>query len=485
VDCVIYARVSTKEQQEEGYSVPAQLKAIRKFCLDEGLTPQAQFIEAESAGKAGRTEFGRMLAYLKAHPEVRIVVAHKLDRLYRNYRDQIALEEELEVRVRYVVGDFPATPQGELVRDVQLGVAKYYLGNLREEVIKGMDEKVAQGGWPHRAPIGYLNERSSRSVVVDPVNAPLVVHAFERYSTGLVSLRDLADELHSLGLSFRGGGKLYPSVLHRMLTNPFYCGRIRYRGELYQGRHEALISEELFAEVQARFEPNRNGNKERRHVFTLRDFMYCADCGCKITAEKQRGHIYYRCTHGKGRDKCGQRTYTREELLMEQVEMVLSSIEIGPDIIEALVEGARILDAQEAEGRDTEREVLKGQMQALQRKAGKLIDAFLEGTVPADAYKPKADGLSSEIAALEQRLGVLADGARDTTKQVERLAKLASGARVTFTGAPVATRREVLATVVSNIAVQDGRIVDYQLKEPFDMLQMDASGTMNGEWWAR
>src|SRR5665811_2524354 len=117
--------------RDRGYSVPARLKAIREFCRKEGLEPAAEFTEAESAGKAGRRGFGEMLRFLEDHPEVRLVVAHKLDRLYRNFGDQVRLEEELGVRARYVLGDVPASPQGELLRDVQLSVAKYYLGNLR------------------------------------------------------------------------------------------------------------------------------------------------------------------------------------------------------------------------------------------------------------------------------------------------------------------------------------------------------------------
>ncbi len=129
-ECVIYARVSTKEQQAEGYSIPAQLKAIREFCAREKLSPVAEFVEAESAGKAGRTQFGSMLSYLASHPEVAVVVAHKLDRLYRNFRDQITLDD-LGVRARCVVGDTPETPQGELMRDVNLSFSKFYLENLR------------------------------------------------------------------------------------------------------------------------------------------------------------------------------------------------------------------------------------------------------------------------------------------------------------------------------------------------------------------
>ena len=163
------------------------------------------------------------------------MVAHKLDRLYRNFSDQIALEEKLGVRARYVVGDVPDTPQGEFMRDVQLSVAKYYLGNLSEEVKKGMDEKVAQGGWPHRAPIGYLNDKNTRSIVLDPFKAPLVAWAFERYDTGAVCLADLCAELAGRGLVTKSGKRLQASSLQQMLTNPFYCGRIRHNGEMFPG----------------------------------------------------------------------------------------------------------------------------------------------------------------------------------------------------------------------------------------------------------
>ena len=291
-----------------------------------------------------------MLEFFREHPEVRLVVAHKLDRLYRNFTDQVRLEEELGVRARYVLGDMPDSPQGQLLRDVQLSVAKFYLGNLQEEVKKGLAEKASQGGWTCHAPLGYLNDKETRTIYPDPLRAPLVRHAFERYATGIVSLSDLANELEAMGLSqVRSGRKVYASSLHWLLRNPAYCGIVRYKENLYQGKHEPLISVELFEKVQKVFEPNRNGNKEQTHLFALRDFLYCAECGCKITAEKQKGYVYYRCTHGKGRELCTDRAYTREEKLLEQVERILATIEIGPDILEALVEESRQLD--EAGGR--------------------------------------------------------------------------------------------------------------------------------------
>ena len=269
--CVIYARVSTKEQQDEGYSIPAQLKAIRAFCAEQGFTPLAEFIEAESAGRQGRTKFGQMVAFLASNTTCKTVVAHKLDRLYRNFSDQVALDEELGVRARYVVGDVPNTPQGELSRDVQLSVAKYYLGNLRDEVKKGMEEKVAQGGWPHLAPTGYRNDKETRTIVVLPQVAPLVRFAFERYSTGEVSLLTLSNELYGRGFRSRGGNKMSASALHVLLKNPIYCGVVRYKGVEYPGAHEPIISRELFDAVAGVFEPNRNSSKTAKHTFALRE----------------------------------------------------------------------------------------------------------------------------------------------------------------------------------------------------------------------
>jgi site-specific DNA recombinase len=481
--CVIYARVSTKEQQTEGYSIPAQLKAIRAFCELQGLSPVEEFIEAESAGKAGRKRFSEMVAYLSVNRHVKVVVAHKLDRLYRNFRDQITLED-LGVRARYVVGDIPDTPQGELLRDVNLSVAKFYLGNLREEVRKGMDEKVAQGGWPHMAPTGYLNDRKTRMLVVDPVAAPLVRFAFERYSSGAVSLSMLSDELFAKGFRSRSGKRMAVGALHTLLKNPTYYGVIRYKGALFAGNHEPIITRELFDAVAGVFEPNRNSSKTAKHTFALRDYLVCSECGCKITAENQKGHVYYRCTHGKGRQVCSQRKYTREEVLMQQVEEILSSIEVTPDIVDMLVRDAAALDAQEQTDGSSEVRRLSHAITELDGKASKLLDGYLEGVVPAEAYRSKSDQIASERRAFEQRLSELGSGVRSTTAQVEALANVAAGARLRFAEADTLGKRKVLKTVLLNASVEGGDIVSYQLKRPFEYLRRDPSGAFYHPWWA-
>lgn len=482
--CVIYARVSTKEQQEEGYSIPAQLKAIRAFCEHEGLTPAAEFVEAESAGRSGRTQFGRMLDYLRADPACRVVVAHKLDRLYRNFADQVALEEDLGATARYVLGDVPASPQGELMRDVQLSVAKYYLGNLREEVRKGMREKVAQGGWPHKAPIGYANDRLARTVLPDPVTAPLVAWAFERYASGVVSVPQLSAELASRGLVAKSGSKLATSTVHRMLTNPFYCGRIRYKGELFAGRHEALIPAALFESVQGRLLGNRQGTKATKHTYALRGALRCAECGCLITAGTHKGHVYYRCTHGKGKGSCSQRGYVREELLAGQVEELLSRIEIGPEVLEALVTDCERLLAEKREELAAGAKAVRADVASLKAKEKRLLDAYLEGQVEQSLYREHAEELSGQRRALERMLSDAETQGLSSIEQVRALAEHASSARVMFQAVADEDKREVVQSVLCNLEVSEGRIASYQWEDPFGLLEMEPSGAFRNEWWA-
>ena len=479
--CVIYARVSTKEQQDEGYSIPAQLKAMRVFCAEQGFASVAEFVEAESAGRAGRKQFEAMLRFLMDHPETRTVVAHKLDRLYRNFADQLALEEGLGARARYVVGDMPDTPQGELLRDVQLSVAKYYLGNLSEEVRKGMAEKVAQGGWPHRAPVGYLNDRETRTIVPDPVRSPLIAWAFERYASGFVSLEQLAAELHERGLRLTTGKKLGIASLHVILSNPIYAGRIREKGVIHPGAHTPLVTPALFESVQDTLAGKRNGTKSAR-VFALRGVMYCAECGCLITAGLQKGHVYYRCTHGRG--MCGNRSYTREEVLSAQIEELIASITLSPEEADALIADARLLEERSAGSAGARAAHLEREIAAIKARDARLLDGYLDGTVPAESYRQKADALAEVRRGLELQLSELAEGGGFASSLVEDRVRLAQSAQLAYANGDAPTRRAVVSQLLWNLTLKDGRIASYQYKRPFAVLQKDPSGAFLSSWWA-
>src|SRR5229473_3153633 len=98
---VVYARVSSKDQEREGFSIPAQLKLLRTYALEHRLTIARKFVDVETAKQAGRGGFGEMLAFLKANPSCRTILVEKTDRLYRNFKDYVTVED-LNVAIHFV-----------------------------------------------------------------------------------------------------------------------------------------------------------------------------------------------------------------------------------------------------------------------------------------------------------------------------------------------------------------------------------------------
>lgn len=98
---VLYARVSSKDQEREGFSIPAQVKLLRQYAREHGLTIAQEFVDVETAKQTGRTGFGEMLAFLRADPSCRTILVEKTDRLYRNIRDWVTLDD-LEIAVHFV-----------------------------------------------------------------------------------------------------------------------------------------------------------------------------------------------------------------------------------------------------------------------------------------------------------------------------------------------------------------------------------------------
>jgi site-specific DNA recombinase len=90
---VVYARVSSKEQEKEGFSIPAQLKLLKEYAAAQGFVVAQEYVDVETAKQTGRVAFGEMVTYLKTHPTVRVMLVEKTDRLYRNLKDWVTIDE--------------------------------------------------------------------------------------------------------------------------------------------------------------------------------------------------------------------------------------------------------------------------------------------------------------------------------------------------------------------------------------------------------
>ncbi len=474
----IYARVSTLEQEREGYSIPAQLKAIRRFAFERGITIEKEFVEAESAYKSGRPEFERLLTYSNKKG-IDCIIAHKVDRVARNL-DDLATLDRLGLELLFVEQKFDDSPTGKFSLGITALMAKLYSDNLSQEVTKGMTEKVRQGGFPSRAPLGYVNNTGARTVDIDPERAPLIKQAFELYGEGSWTLKTLCKELYLRGLKTKAGNRVNPSALNNILRHHAYYGYIKSMGECIKGNHAPIISKALFDRVQELLDGAAH-TKKRRHFFALRGFLVCGECGCKITAERQKGHTYYRCT--KARGNCSQK-YVREEVLFDQVEEILAQFELEQELMELILEACQVLRENDEQQLIRINAELNKEHQSLTKKIDKLVDTFLEAKIPEDIYSKKLDKLQANRQEIEIKLDGLENKAKDDFERIEELLRIARTARTLFVEGNPEQKRQVLNIVASNLILKDRCIVGYQLREPFEYFDIDPSEDKNEVTWA-
>jgi DNA invertase Pin-like site-specific DNA recombinase len=189
MECIILCRVSSREQEIDGYSLPAQEKFLKEYTEREGLSVKKVFSISESAsGKKQRQLFNEMIAYVKKN-SIKIIVCEKVDRFTRNFKDMVAidawLEEDAERQIRFVKNSLilhkNSRSQEKLNWGMQVLISKNYIDNLSEEVKKGQKEKIEQGWLSSRPPVGYVTtgEKGHKTHIIDPKKAPLVKEILE------------------------------------------------------------------------------------------------------------------------------------------------------------------------------------------------------------------------------------------------------------------------------------------------------------------
>ena len=298
--CVLYLRVSTREQAEkgegtEGLSIPAQREACTRHVRDAGWMLSDEYVDrGESARSADRPALKDMLARIAGDRDIDAVVVHKIDRLARNMEDHVAIRALLRrrgVALVSVTENVEETASGRLVEGIHALMAEFYSANLASEIKKGLDQKAKLGGFPHGAPLGYLNVREViggrpvARIVPDPERAPLVPLAFEHYVTGEWTLQRLATELAHRGLTNRGQRSKAPAPitwqgLAKILANPVYIGIVEWNGVQYPGTHEPLVTPEVFRHVRELIGArSARGTRERKHPHHLKGLLHCGVCG--------------------------------------------------------------------------------------------------------------------------------------------------------------------------------------------------------------
>jgi len=245
-----------------------------------------------------------MLGLLRKDPKCRVLLVEKTDRLYRNIKDWLTVDE-LDIEIHLVKENVVLTKDSrsseKFMHGIKVLMAKNYIDNLSEEVRKGLRTKAAQGLYPSFAPPGYRNTvrpDGKRVIVPDPVLGPIVTNLFGWFATGEYSLKALARKAWEEGFRFRkSAGKVPVTTLHKILRKRIYTGEFEYGGVTYQGSHEPLVSREVWERVQEILD-GRHEKKHRKmhHSFPFSGLVSCGHCGCSLVGErKKQRYVYYNC----------------------------------------------------------------------------------------------------------------------------------------------------------------------------------------------
>jgi len=475
-ECVLYARVSSKDQEREGYSIPAQLKLLREYVARNKFHIAQEFVDVETAKITGRKQFGEMLRFLEKNSQCRAVIVEKTDRLYRNFRDYVTLEGlnvEIHLPKENQIISRDSKSQAKLLHGMQLVMAQNYIDNLREEVKKGMREKAEQGIYPSRPPLGYRNNKLQHTIEEDPDKAPIARRMFELYATGQYSLSGLR-----IALKREFGVVLAKGYLERLLKNPFYVGRFYWEKRLYDGTHAPLVSHDLFHRVLDVFR-GRNKPRYQTREFAFRGLLTCAYDSCKVTAEFKKGkYTYYRCTQFRG--KCDL-PYFREEDLAARLGKILLDIHIPDGILSQLQESLLADKGRQEELTGQQRRFLEQRLAQVHRRMDLAYQDKLDGKISYELWERRSSEWQTEEQQVLASMHALDPARPERFLSAARILELANKAYFLYLKQPPAEQAKLLKIVLSNCAI-DAASIYPTYRKPFDLIFARAK---TGEWRAR
>lgn len=488
---VLYLRVSTPRQlhtaadiDEDGNSIATQrVEAMRKVRTLKA-TVAREFVEPGQSAQtiSKRAEFKKMLRYLDEHPEVKYVVIYMRSRVFRNFTDAaITKRELLEKGVRLIsakeeFGDGYMADAMEAITDIMNEVQVRMNG---EDVKVKMAHKVEQGGSVGRAKLGYLNVRKDfggrlvNTIDVDPVRAPLVAWAFEQYATGQYSISQLRDLMEEQGLTTRASPSraerpVSNSRLAGILRDPYYTGVNRYKGKLYVGRHEAIISKETFLKVQEILDQrNREGDRDIKHFHYLKGVMFCGECSdagrrSRLLYSQNTGnggtYEYFICT-AKQRRLCKTPAVRVEQIEAHIVDVIArerfdsAAIDAVSDLVTEAVGSLLAAD------RDAKTQLRK-QLEKLEAQEERLIDLAATGALEVTKLSDRIAKTTLQKEAVKEKLARATERLNYGAERALAHLELLRDPGNLYRHAPEAARRDLLAAFFNKLTVhiEDDRI---------------------------
>ena len=513
-----YVRKSTEGKERQALSIDSQKDQINQ--LFPGLDIVEIIEERRSAFLPyNRPAFAKMIKRIK-QGEAQGIVSWHPDRLSRNEIDGATLTYMIRKGqiqdLKFGSYHFHNSPEGIMMLQLALSQSQYSSAKLSKDVKRGLEQKAKMGWLPSRAPSGYLNNTDTQIgiqiVVKDPLRFPLIRKMWNLMLTGNytpLQILEIANNewgYRNVSRKTLGGERLSRSGIYQIFNNSFYYGWFEFpegSGKWYQGKHNPMITEEEFERVHALLGRKRKPTRQKR-VFSFRGLIQCGECGYQITAEEKNQvictkckqkfsyvnrdscsrcttpieqminptflhYVYYRCSKKQPDVQCRQ-GYVEVKQLERQIDQYLKKIHINQKYLDWSIKYLKKVHKQESSSRQA---VVKSQQAAYKNITGKL-DKLLEmrmgEEISEEEYRNKKSEFLKKRTQLKENLENECQRQDKWLKLAERAFNFARYARFWFAEGDLQQKREILATLGSNLILKDRKLTLHAAK-PFFILQ--------------
>lgn len=410
---VIYCRVSTKEQAEDGNSLVTQERICMEYALRHEYNISAVYIEqGESAKTADRTELQNLLRFCadrKHH--ISAVIVYKLDRFSRNIDDYSQLRILLKkygVEIKSTSEHFEDNPAGRFMENIIANVAQFDNDVRAERCVGGMKEAVKEGRYVWMAPLGYSNVKvGDKSTIAPNAWAKDIKTIFKKVSENRYSLEDIRKQVSIYNANKKAKKYISKSYFYKLIRNEVYAGWINKFGERHKGNFEAIVSEDLFTVVQ-----NVINNKKSHRIqrvsdhpdFTLRRFISHTS-GKALTGGWSKGsrqkYPYYK-VHGTGIN-------ISKKILEEVFKGWLNQFQLGIERFDQVNQYLKNTIINKLTNTGLIKEKLQKDIDDLIEKQKIIIDKNIDGIISDEVCKERLLELNSNLASLKLQLADVSD----------------------------------------------------------------------------
>ncbi len=406
MNAVIYARYSSDSQREE--SIEGQIRECTEYALRNDMNIVTTYIDrALSARTADRPDFQRMIRDSEKGL-FDVVLVYKLDRFSRDRYDSAHYKRILKkngVRVISARENISTGPEGIILESMLEGYAEYYSAELSEKIHRGQKENALKGrNNGGGIPLGYVLNKATQKLEIDPVTAPIVQELFKRYADG-ETLRSINYDFTKRGFTTKAGKPFRMSSFNPILKNRKYIGEYRYQDVVIPGGVPALVSDELFERVQERLEKNKRtpAKAKAKEEYLLTTKLFCGKCERMMVGESGKSrtgqmYYYYKCAGAKRKQGCDKKAIKKDwiervviRLTIDRVLQPREMMKIAEDV-EALQDKDNVILP-----------ALRQQLAEIERNIANIIHAIEQG-IYSESVKERLEELEAARTELKHNI---------------------------------------------------------------------------------